>query len=98
MAWWKECFESPEEASRFIEEYNELTKEYEKKLTSGHSKKKENPDYDEVKRKLARFIGTDGVKFLEIKLKCGDGLVAEELRVLAEGHIPDTEEPELEER
>ena len=40
MAWWKECFESPEEASRFIEEYNTLTKEYEKKLTSGHSKKK----------------------------------------------------------
>ena len=58
----------------------------------------EAKNYDEAKRKLARFIGIDGVKFLERKLKRGEGLVADELRVLAEGHIPDTEEPELEER
>ena len=94
MAWWKECFETPEEASRFIKAYNTLTKEYE----SDHSKKKENQEYNEAKRKLARFIGTKGVQFVERKLKQGEGIIAEELRILVDGKIPENDEPELEER
>lgn len=96
MAWWKECFESPEEASKFIKAYNTLTKEYKKRLISGNTKKRKNVDYDEAKRKLAIFIGTDGVKLLEKKLKLGEGLVADEVRVLVENQDIDIEESDLE--